>query len=128
MQYLRGMIISNDLDLIAELEGLLAAVTSSLVVKKVGFQEDEARMTAIVKAFAPAIVFIDLAEAGRAQQMGNLIQSKTKVVHLVGIAGESTREGLLAAKQKEVSSINAKYDDDKKRYIELTRSSAAPKK
>jgi hypothetical protein len=38
------------------------------------------------------------------------------------------QEGLLAAKQKEVSSINAKYDDDKKRYIELTRSSAAPKK
>jgi chromosome segregation ATPase len=34
------------------------------------------------------------------------------------------QEGLLAAKKKEVDSINAKYDDDKKRYIELTRGSA----
>jgi len=31
------------------------------------------------------------------------------------------QEGLLAAKRKEVDSINAKYDDDKKRYVELTR-------
>ena len=30
-------------------------------------------------------------------------------------------EGLLASKKKEVDSINAKYDDDKKRYIELTK-------
>jgi len=31
------------------------------------------------------------------------------------------QEGLLAAKKKEVDSINAKYDDDKKRYLELTK-------
>lgn len=31
------------------------------------------------------------------------------------------QEGLLAAKQKDVDAINAKYDDDKKRYIELTK-------
>jgi predicted RNase H-like nuclease (RuvC/YqgF family) len=36
----------------------------------------------------------------------------------------STQENLLAQKQKEVDSINAKYDEDKKRYIELTRGSA----
>jgi chromosome segregation ATPase len=34
------------------------------------------------------------------------------------------QEGLLAAKQKNVDGINAKYDDDKKRYIELTRGSS----
>jgi Domain of unknown function (DUF4124) len=34
------------------------------------------------------------------------------------------QEGLLAAKKKEVDSINAKYDDDKKRYIELTKGSS----
>jgi chromosome segregation ATPase len=33
------------------------------------------------------------------------------------------QEGLLAAKKKEVDAINAKYDDDKKRYIELTKGS-----
>jgi hypothetical protein len=33
----------------------------------------------------------------------------------------NAQEGLLAAKKKEVDSINAKYDDDKKRYIELTK-------
>lgn len=32
------------------------------------------------------------------------------------------QEGLLAAKRKEVDSINSKYDDDKKRYLELTKS------
>jgi len=32
------------------------------------------------------------------------------------------QEGLLAAKKKEVELINAKYDDDKKRYLELTKS------
>jgi len=31
------------------------------------------------------------------------------------------QEGLLAAKRKEVDSVNAKYDDDKKRYLELTK-------
>lgn len=31
------------------------------------------------------------------------------------------QEGLLAAKQKEVDGINARYDEDKKRYVELTR-------
>ena len=35
----------------------------------------------------------------------------------------TTQEGLLATKKKEVDSINAKYDDDKKRYIELTKGS-----
>jgi chromosome segregation ATPase len=33
----------------------------------------------------------------------------------------AAQEGLLAAKKKEVDSINAKYDDDKRRYIELTK-------
>lgn len=31
------------------------------------------------------------------------------------------QEGLLAAKKKEVDSINTKYDEDKKRYVELTK-------
>ena len=35
----------------------------------------------------------------------------------------ATQENLLAQKKKEVDSINAKYDEDKKRYIELTRGS-----
>ena len=34
------------------------------------------------------------------------------------------QEGLLAAKKKEVDSINARFDDDKRRYIELTRGSS----
>jgi len=33
----------------------------------------------------------------------------------------TTQEGLLATKKKEVESINAKYDDDKRRYLELTK-------
>jgi len=36
------------------------------------------------------------------------------------------QEGLLATKKKEVDSINSRYDDDKKRYVELTK--GAPKK
>jgi hypothetical protein len=35
-----------------------------------------------------------------------------------------TQEDLLAAKKKEVVQINARYDEDKKRYNELTKSSA----
>ncbi len=31
------------------------------------------------------------------------------------------QEGLLAVKRKEMDSINAKYDEDKKRYIEITK-------
>jgi hypothetical protein len=34
------------------------------------------------------------------------------------------QEGLLATKRKEVETINAKYDDDKKRYLELTKGSS----
>ena len=33
----------------------------------------------------------------------------------------TTQEDLLAAKQRDVSSINARYNDDKKRYSELTK-------
>ncbi len=33
----------------------------------------------------------------------------------------SAQQNLLAAKKKEVDTINTKYDDDKKRYIDLTR-------
>ena len=32
------------------------------------------------------------------------------------------QESLLAAKKKEVAAINARYDDDKKRYLEVTKS------
>jgi predicted RNase H-like nuclease (RuvC/YqgF family) len=32
-----------------------------------------------------------------------------------------TQQNLLAQKRKEVDTINAKYDDDKKRYVELTK-------
>src|SRR5258706_1759160 len=35
-----------------------------------------------------------------------------------------TQEELLATKQKEVDVINARYDDDKKRYLELTKGAA----
>jgi hypothetical protein len=35
------------------------------------------------------------------------------------------QEELLAAKQKEVEVINAKYDEDKRRYLELTKGPAA---
>jgi hypothetical protein len=35
------------------------------------------------------------------------------------------QEGLRAAKRKEVESINGKYDEDKKRYIQLTRGGGA---
>lgn len=47
-----------------------------------------------------------------------------------GAAGQSpreidvelrTQETLLATKKKEVAAINAKYDEDKKRYLELTK-------
>jgi hypothetical protein len=31
------------------------------------------------------------------------------------------QEGLLAAKKKEMETINAKYDEDKKRYVEITK-------
>ena len=34
------------------------------------------------------------------------------------------QEDLLGAKKREISTINAKYDDDRKRYIELTRASS----
>ena len=37
------------------------------------------------------------------------------------------QEELLAAKKKEVIVINAKYDEDKKRYLELTRGTSASK-
>ena len=36
-----------------------------------------------------------------------------------------TQEQLLAGKKKEVEQINARYDDDKKRYLELTRGAGA---
>ena len=37
------------------------------------------------------------------------------------------QEDLLAAKRREVASINAKYDDDKRRYMELTRGATGKK-
>ena len=39
-----------------------------------------------------------------------------------------TQEHLMATKQKEVDQINARYDDDKKRYAELTKASGGASK
>jgi flagellar biosynthesis GTPase FlhF len=39
-----------------------------------------------------------------------------------------TQQDLLAAKTREVEQINARYDDDKKRYLELTKGAAGAKK
>ena len=36
----------------------------------------------------------------------------------------TTQEDLMAAKKKEVDQINTRYDDDKKRYLELTKGAA----
>jgi hypothetical protein len=36
------------------------------------------------------------------------------------------QENLMASKKKEVEQINARYDDDKKRYAELTKGSGGP--
>jgi hypothetical protein len=36
-------------------------------------------------------------------------------------ADQKAQEGLLAVKKKEIDAINAKYDEDKKRYIEITK-------
>lgn len=38
------------------------------------------------------------------------------------------QEGLLLGKRKEIETINARYDDDKKRYAELTRGGSGAKK
>ena len=40
----------------------------------------------------------------------------------------TTQEALLATKKKEVDQINARYDDDKKRYAELTKGAAGATK
>jgi Flp pilus assembly CpaE family ATPase len=80
-----------------ELDLLLAEVTSSLLIRKISFQEDESRLTAVVKSFAPAIVFIDLSDPDRAQKAGLVCHTKGTATHLVGIASDTTREGLLAA-------------------------------
>jgi hypothetical protein len=41
---------------------------------------------------------------------------------MANVEGELTaQENLLALKKKEIDAINAKYDEDKKRYIEATR-------
>ena len=37
------------------------------------------------------------------------------------------QQGLLDVKRKQVSSINAKYDEDKRRYLQLTKSATASK-
>ena len=39
----------------------------------------------------------------------------------------AAQEGLLAAKKREVDVINTKYDDDKKRYLELTKANSSSK-
>lgn len=38
------------------------------------------------------------------------------------------QEGLLVVLKRDIATINAKYDDDKRRYTDLTRASAATKK
>jgi len=97
MQAMRGMIISDDKALVADLDELLTQVTSTLYVRKLPFPEDEARLSATVKSYSPAIVFLDMSDAYRALQVASVIQRRAPGVHLVGFAGDATRERLLAA-------------------------------
>ena len=54
--------------------------------------------------------------AAKKQPTGKLEQSVTNIDFDI-----KTQEQLLATKKREVELINARYDDDKKRYIELTK-------
>ena len=49
-----------------------------------------------------------------------------KMLEEISNAGTDLKaqEELLEAKKREIAVINAKYDDDKKRYADLTRGSA----
>jgi len=97
MQSMRGMIISSNRALVTELDELLTQVTSSLYLRKLPFPDDESNLATMVKAYAPAIIFLDLAEGSRALQLASGILRKAPRVHLVAITREPTRECLLAA-------------------------------
>jgi Flp pilus assembly CpaE family ATPase len=97
MQNLRGMIISDDRALVADLDGLLSQVTSSLFVRRVTFPDDEPQLEAMVKSYAPTIVFIDMADPRRALGLSILILRRTPSVHIVGLSSDNSKELLLAA-------------------------------
>ena len=52
---------------------------------------------------------------------GKIVELKKRKAAGQDVAAElSAQEGLAASKKKEISAINAKYDEDKKRFLQLT--------
>jgi pilus assembly protein CpaE len=91
------MIVSDDRELVSDLDGLLSQVTSSLFVRRSQFHEDEAQMETMIKSYAPSIVFIDMADPSRALRLSSLVIRRSPGVHLVGLSTETTRDRLLSA-------------------------------
>ena len=77
----------------------------------------EGRLATLKKRHAELVKELEFYQ-GKNQPPAKLEQDiKSAEIDLKG------QEGLLAAKKRDVDAINAKYDDDKKRYIELTKGS-----
>jgi hypothetical protein len=102
--------------------------------KREAVSKDEGRRDRALLATYTSEKDVDEAR-GRALE-GNrqqVLESEAKIVALrkrraspsenaAGIDAElKAQEGLLAAKKKEADAINARYEDDRKRYMELTR-------
>ena len=97
MQSTRGIIISSNEDLVAELDAALAHVTSSLYVRRLPFPDEESQLAAVLKSFAPSIVFLDMSDVAMALQLARVIRRWASGAHLVGIVGDHSPEYLLAA-------------------------------
>jgi hypothetical protein len=95
------------------------ARTRALVDNQKAVREVEVRIEAIKKrraGYDKEMEFYQDTKKGKSNPPAKLLEEiQNSEIDL------KAQEGLLAAKKKEVEVINAKYDEDKKRYIQLTR-------
>lgn len=97
MQSLRGLFIGADSQLATELESVLLHVTSALSLRKVKRIPSDTELESMVQLYAPAIVFLDMADSDAALHLADLVHHHAPGVQIIGIAAEATRETLFAA-------------------------------
>ena len=90
----------------------------ALADNEAAVKEIEKRVAALKKRYSELEKDLEFYQGKNKPPAKHLQDMKNTEIDLKG------QQSLLAAKQKEVDLINAKYDDDKKRYLELTKGAA----
>lgn len=97
MKASRGLIISDNTNLVFELEDLLLELRPSLCMKQISTRMDDQSLHLAAVSFAPSIAFVDLTDLSRGTDIAARLEASAPHIYMVGMDREIKPEALLRA-------------------------------